>query len=40
MAYALVYRDANRTLTSEEVDKTHERLIKKVSGATGAEVRG
>ena len=40
MAYALVYRDPSRTLTSVEAEKTHERLIKKVCGATGAEVRG
>lgn len=40
MAYALEYRAADRTLTTEEVDKQHERLIKKVCGATGAEVRG
>lgn len=40
MAYALTYRAADRTLTSEEVDKAHDRLVKKVSGATGAEVRG
>ncbi|BAK44062.1 phenylalanine--tRNA ligase subunit beta [Eggerthella sp. YY7918] len=40
MAFALTYRATDRTLTSEEVDKAHERLIKKVSGATGAEVRG
>ena len=40
MAYALTYRAQDRTLTSEEVDKAHERLIKKVSAATGAEVRG
>ncbi len=40
MAYALTYRAADRTLTSEEVDKAHERLVKKVCGATGAEVRG
>lgn len=39
MAYALTYRAVDRTLTSEEVDKAHERLIKKVSGATGADVR-
>jgi len=39
MAYALEYRAADRTLTSEEADKAHERLIKKVCGATGAEVR-
>lgn len=40
MAYALEYRAADRTLTTEEVDKQHTRLIKKVCGATGAEVRG
>ena len=40
MAYTLVYRASDRTLTSDEVNKAHERLVKKVSGATGAEVRG
>lgn len=40
MAYALEYRAPDRTLTTEEVDKQHARLIKKVCGATGAEVRG
>ena len=40
MAYALTYRAADRTLTSEEVEKAHEKLVKKVSGATGAEIRG
>ncbi len=39
MAYALTYRAGDRTLTSEEVDKAHERLIGKVRSATGAEVR-
>jgi phenylalanyl-tRNA synthetase beta chain len=39
LAYALEYRSAEKTLTSEEVNKQHERLIKKVCGATGAEVR-
>ncbi len=39
MAYALTYRAGDRTLTSEEVDKAHERLVKKVCGATKAEVR-
>ncbi|MDR2722007.1 MAG: phenylalanine--tRNA ligase subunit beta [Coriobacteriaceae bacterium] len=39
MAYALVYRAADRTLTSEEVDKAHERIIGKVKAATNAEVR-
>lgn len=40
MAFALTYRASDRTLTSEEVDKAHERLVKKVCAATGAEVRG
>ena len=40
MAYALEYRAADRTLTSEEVDKQHERLVKKVCASTGAEIRG
>lgn len=39
MAYSLIYRAADRTLTSEEVDKAHDRLVKKVSNATGAEQR-
>lgn len=40
MAFALTYRAADRTLTSAEVDKAHEKLVKKVCAATGAEVRG
>ncbi len=40
MAYALEYRAADRTLTSEEVEKQHDKLITKVCKATGAEVRG
>ena len=40
MAYALEYRAADRTLTGEEVEKAHARLVTKVSKATGAEVRG
>lgn len=40
MAYTLTYRAPDRTLTSEEVEKAHERLVKKTAGATGAEVRG
>lgn len=40
LAYKLTYRAADRTLTSEEVDKAHAKLVKKVCGATGAEVRG
>ena len=40
MAFALTYRAEDRTLTSEEVDKAHEKLVRKVCSATGAEVRG
>ena len=40
MAYALTYRAPDRTLTGEEVEKAQAKLVKKVCGATGAEVRG
>ena len=40
IAVALTYRAADRTLTAEEVDAAHERLVRKVSGALGAELRG
>ena len=40
MAFSLTYRAADRTLTSEEVEKAHERLVSKVCKATGGEVRG
>ena len=40
MAYALEYRAPDRTLSSEEAETAHARLVKKVCGATGAEVRG
>lgn len=40
MAFSLTYRAADRTLTSEEVEKAHEKLINKVLRATGGEVRG
>ena len=39
MAYALTFRAPDRTLTGAEVDKALEKLIKKVCGSTGAEVR-
>ena len=39
MAYTLEYRAPDRTLTSEEVDKAHGKLVKKVCGATNAQVR-
>ena len=40
LAYALVWRAEGRTLKGEEVEKAAEKLVKKVSGATGAVVRG
>ena len=40
MAYSLTYRAPDRTLTSEEVEKAHGKLVGKVEKATGAEVRG
>ncbi|MBQ9068767.1 MAG: phenylalanine--tRNA ligase subunit beta [Eggerthellaceae bacterium] len=39
MAYALEYRAADHTLSGEEAEKAHSRLVKKVCGATKAEVR-
>lgn len=39
LAFALTYRACDRTLTSEEVDRAHQRIVKKVAGATGASVR-
>lgn len=39
MAYRLSYRAADRTLTSEEVEKAHAKVVKKVTAATGAETR-
>lgn len=39
MAYALTFRASDRTLTGEEVERACAKLMKKVSGAVGAEVR-
>ena len=39
MAYALTYRASDRTLSAEEVDAAHAKLVRKVSGAVGAELR-
>lgn len=39
MAYALTYQSLDRTLTGEEVEKNHQRLVRKVCASTGAEVR-
>ena len=40
MAFSLTYRASDHTLTSEEVEKVHEKLVRKVCKATGGEVRG
>jgi phenylalanyl-tRNA synthetase beta chain len=39
LAYALVYRDPERTLTSEEVEQAHDKLVRKVTGALGGRLR-
>lgn len=39
MAFRITYRASDRTLTSDEVDKAHERIVAKVMKATGGEVR-
>ena len=40
MAFSLTYRAADRTLTSEEVERAHAKVVRKVCQATGGEVRG
>lgn len=40
MAFSLTYRSADHTLTSEEVDRAHKKVVDKVCRATGGEVRG
>jgi phenylalanyl-tRNA synthetase beta chain len=39
MAFSLEYRAADRTLSMDEVEKVHGRLVEKVVKATGAEIR-
>jgi phenylalanyl-tRNA synthetase beta chain len=39
MAFALSYRAPDRTLSAEEVNPLHERLVKKVLGAVEGELR-
>lgn len=40
MAFALQYRADDHTLTSQEAEELHGRLVTKVCRATGAQVRG
>jgi phenylalanyl-tRNA synthetase beta chain len=39
LAFSLSYRAADRTLTADEVDSAHERVVSKVLAATGGEQR-
>ena len=39
MAFALTYRSDDHTLTSEEVEKAHQKIVTKVCKALNAEVR-
>ncbi len=39
VAFALVYRAQDRTLTTEEVEAAHAKLVRKVLGAVGGELR-
>ena len=39
MAFALTYRAADHTLTSEEVERAHEKVVTKVCKAVNGEVR-
>ena len=39
-SFQLTYRANDHTLTSEEVERAHEKLVKKVCRSTGGEVRG
>jgi phenylalanyl-tRNA synthetase beta chain len=40
LAFSLLYRDPERTLTSEEVEQAHEKLVRKATGALGGQLRG
>jgi phenylalanyl-tRNA synthetase beta chain len=39
LAFSLTYRVADRTLTTEEIDSAHEKLVRKVVSAVQAELR-
>ena len=39
MAFALTYRSDDHTLTGEEVERAHEKLVKKVCKAVDGTVR-
>lgn len=39
LAFSLIYRAPDRTLTADEVESAHARLVRKVLGAVGGELR-
>jgi len=39
LAFSLTYRTGDRTLSDDDVRPAHEKLLRKVSGAVGAEIR-
>jgi len=40
LAFSLTYLDPERTLTDDEVSSAHEKVVRKVTGAVGGELRG
>jgi phenylalanyl-tRNA synthetase beta chain len=40
LAYSIAYRASDRTLTDEEVNRFHQRLIERVTRDLGVELRG
>ena len=39
LAFSLTYRGEDRTLTDQEVASAHEKVVRKVTGAVGGELR-
>jgi len=40
IGFRFTYRSAERTLTDEDVGRVHGRIVEKITGATGARIRG
>ena len=39
IAYAIVYRDAKKSLTDKDVNKVHDKILKNLENKLGAELR-
>ena len=39
VAYSLIYRDINKTLTDKEVNKVHDKIVKRLEEDLGAKLR-